>query len=1093
MLALFGIRSGEGRIVALFLIHSFFIGMAKVFADTAALTLFLDRYEAADLPFMYILSTIVIVIIGLIYTQLEKRLRFRWLLITNLLFTFGALIIFRLLFVWTEAAWPAMVLAIGIEAMWVLNSLEFWGLANRSFNVRQAKRLFGFIGSGEVVAVIAGGFAVAPLLQLFDTPNLLLLSAIGITGALTILLLTLQFSSDQAPSLKEDKRESHSIRALFKERYVVLIFILAALSVSALYFSDNIFSISAEQQYPNPNELAAFLGAFYGIAGIFQLVSRAVLSGLLINRYGVMAGLLALPLALTMFSASAVGIAEIFGRDIPLLFWLIMLVKLADKALRYTVNQSANLVLYQPFSPQKRIAVQVTAESIVEAIAGVVTGVILLALTNFLNFGAIELLFILLFVLLGWIVSVVFINREYAQVLVQALAKRKLVRSNLVLDNSSIQILVNRLQSPHAGEVIYALDTLEAAEHPSFLEALSQLCAHPAPEVRAHTLRKIASRNLSAALPAVQTMLEQEESPYIKGIAIETLAQLEEVEALDDVLTYLDAEEREVQIGALVGLLRSGGIEGVLAAGERFLSLENSTDAHDRALAAQILGQVGISSFYRPLIKLLQDEDLNVRREAIIAASKVQNPRLWPIVIQALYIPELANQAVQALIQGGDQVLPHLQTLFDADKIPRPVLIHATRACGEIGGDGVIQLLHHRIGHPDEIIRYHILAALNAAGYQAEGIDARIVYIRLREELKEAVWTLYTATLMASDERFGLLSRALQQEFSYTRRRILFLLSLLYDQDSANQIEENILHPIAERRAYALEILDVLLEQEFKPLVLPLFEESTPARQLERLLPHMPQENGDVMARYEAILTSTYRYTHAWTRACALYIAPQFENVDYSHIIVSALKNTPDDPLIQETALWALYHIAPGLYRLYTQTLNKKPDDERKTSTTITITKTIAQIERFIKGGRKMLITVELVMLLKTVSIFAETPEDLLAEVAGLLEELDVPAGTSIIRKGEHGDCMYIIASGEVRVHDGEHTIIHLGERDVVGEMALLDAEPRNADVTASQDSVLLKLNQDAFYELLSRHPEVTRGILKVLARRLRAMTQHAD
>ena len=82
---------------------------------------------------------------------------------------------------------------------------------------------------------------------------------------------------------------------------------------------------------------------------------------------------------------------------------------------------------------------------------------------------------------------------------------------------------------------------------------------------------------------------------------------------------------------------------------------------------------------------------------------------------------------------------------------------------------------------------------------------------------------------------------------------------------------------------------------------------------------------------------------------------------------------------------------------------------------------------------------------------------------------------------------MYLVYEGEVRVHDGEHTLNHLADGDVFGEMALLDSEPRMASVTAVQDTLLLRLAQEPFFELMEDRPEVARGIIRVLSRRLRA------
>ena len=70
-----------------------------------------------------------------------------------------------------------------------------------------------------------------------------------------------------------------------------------------------------------------------------------------------------------------------------------------------------------------------------------------------------------------------------------------------------------------------------------------------------------------------------------------------------------------------------------------------------------------------------------------------------------------------------------------------------------------------------------------------------------------------------------------------------------------------------------------------------------------------------------------------------------------------------------------------------------------------------------------MLSTIEKVIILKTVGIFAETPDEVLADVAGLLEEVRYSNGEVIFNKGDLGTSMYMIISGKVRVHDDNYTI----------------------------------------------------------------------
>ena len=133
-----------------------------------------------------------------------------------------------------------------------------------------------------------------------------------------------------------------------------------------------------------------------------------------------------------------------------------------------------------------------------------------------------------------------------------------------------------------------------------------------------------------------------------------------------------------------------------------------------------------------------------------------------------------------------------------------------------------------------------------------------------------------------------------------------------------------------------------------------------------------------------------------------------------------------------------------------------------------------------------MLLLIEKVLILRGVSLFTDLSEDFLSEVAFHLQEVDYPSGQTFIWKGDPGNALYIIATGRVRVHEGNTVYATLGEREVVGELALLDSEPRTADVTTLEPTKLLRLSQDVFFELLNSNPEMMRGILKIVTQRLR-------
>lgn len=133
-----------------------------------------------------------------------------------------------------------------------------------------------------------------------------------------------------------------------------------------------------------------------------------------------------------------------------------------------------------------------------------------------------------------------------------------------------------------------------------------------------------------------------------------------------------------------------------------------------------------------------------------------------------------------------------------------------------------------------------------------------------------------------------------------------------------------------------------------------------------------------------------------------------------------------------------------------------------------------------------MLSTIEKVLFLRAAPIFSGIPDAVLAELATIVEERDYPAGEVIFSKGDAGKSMYIIARGKVRVHDGDVTFNTLGERAVFGEMAVLASEPRTATVTALDDTLVFRLDQAPFFEVMGDYPEISQGVIRVLIGHLR-------
>ena len=106
------------------------------------------------------------------------------------------------------------------------------------------------------------------------------------------------------------------------------------------------------------------------------------------------------------------------------------------------------------------------------------------------------------------------------------------------------------------------------------------------------------------------------------------------------------------------------------------------------------------------------------------------------------------------------------------------------------------------------------------------------------------------------------------------------------------------------------------------------------------------------------------------------------------------------------------------------------------------------------------------------VPLFSRMDAAAIADLVSILKARTAPAGTTIIRRGDRGDAMYLIASGAVEVESAAGKV-RLEEGDFFGEMALLSREPRSATVTAARATDLLVLDADDFTRLLDRHPDI--------------------
>ncbi|KAA0256022.1 MAG: hypothetical protein EDX89_02865 [Acidobacteria bacterium] len=1194
---LLDVEEGEGKAVALCFLQAVFLGLPRLFTLTAGAALFLARYPAADVPWVYIAASLVLPASGLLHLWAGRRLSFvRMQLLTLLVLAAVPLALFLVLRSST-AAWPAFALFVWCGVELHFTNIVLWSSANRTFTVRQGKRLFGLIGAGEIVAAIAGGSVLPLLTRLLGTTELLLLSVLGF-------VLTFLGFAVSARVLRgriahgPDRRGAPSgwgeLGAVGRERFLLLIFLTYALVLSAGFFVNNVFYFQVAETFPRAADVAVFLGRFTAVASVLGLVLRSLLSGRFLLRFGLMGGLVATPAALLLAALVVLHVGR-SGLPSPALFWAVVAMRLLERLLTGALGQPAYYSLYQPLSRERRVRVQTAAETIAAPIAGGLTGAVLLLLTKGLGVSAVGLTAAFLPVLLGWLGAAVSVGRAFPGALTTALRRRGVTGADLTVnDPASLEILERGLSSPRPAEVLYCLRLLEEAEHPRLPDLLRRVLAHPDPAVRAGAYGAVERSGDAGWVPLLSARLASEEAAA-RGALLRALG----ASGRESVRPLLEeasgAKDPATRLGALVALARHAGVPDGHPALLELDRLARSADGAERAAAAGALGEVGGARAASGLALLLVDADLAVRRTAVRSAGHVRQPELWPLLVACLEVPGLRAEAVRALLESPEAASRALVSAYQAPGSSPSLRRAVVQVLGRVHDATATRFLVGELAFAERQLLSDVLWSLRQCGFRAAGPDRRIVENGLREEARRGSLLVAARRDLADTPGAELLVAALGQELVRTQRRICLFLSFLLDPEAMLRVASG-LGLSAAQRDLALELFETRVDRAHARSALPVLAErseeaplSAPEH-LERLLSGRPRAGSWIRAcavdalaarpeglpegRRRELLEDDdllVRETAAARWAGGGEGERRLSVVDRVRVLrgVSIFREI-DDEILAELAprlsevrvgareeVWgegdfrrAMYVVSEGSLRLEApgepasllrpgqtfgelSALEPEAAPERVTatepsrllrlsdvdlhdvaSTWIEVVRGIvavlcqrvraAPVARATRpagegpapaaapsawaANGEALSPLDRVLVLKTAEIFAEVPDDVLADVAGRTREVRVRRGEVLFRKGDPGTTTYVVAAGRLRVHVGDRVVAEVAERAVVGELAALSSEPRTASVSAAEDSLLLTLDQESLFDLMQDQHEIARGIIRVLVGRLRAI-----
>lgn len=136
------------------------------------------------------------------------------------------------------------------------------------------------------------------------------------------------------------------------------------------------------------------------------------------------------------------------------------------------------------------------------------------------------------------------------------------------------------------------------------------------------------------------------------------------------------------------------------------------------------------------------------------------------------------------------------------------------------------------------------------------------------------------------------------------------------------------------------------------------------------------------------------------------------------------------------------------------------------------------------------------IQFLRQVALFRSLSDKALLDLSAITIEQTIPPKNMVFKEGDKGDALYIVKNGKVNVlkrnsSGADSVLVSLGKGAVIGDMAIIDDQPRSASIATIQETTFLILTKDDFRNLLAEVPEISFQILKMTTERLRATNVH--
>ena len=891
---LIDIRTGEFRRLAPLVLTYSLVMMSVYVLKPVRNALFLNSLGINQLPYVLLLVAVVGGLTASVYSRFVRSVRIDRLIFWTFLFLISNLGLFRWILL-DAPGWVFYVFYVWVNLYGLMAIALLWLLANAAFNSREARRLFGFIGTGGIAGAILGGIFTGWAVERVGTENLLVV-CMGLLGVCVMLVRTVR-PADPEESFSANPPSGGVLASVARSDLLRSLGYMAALTAVVAAIADVQFNQIASEVYPAKDDKTAFFGEFFAYLNGFAFLFQLLVTPRVLRLFGVGTALMFLPLSLGAGSLAVLLIPGLIGG---------IAVKVGDIGFRHSIHKSAVEILYLPVPSRAKRSTKVFLDTTVDNVATGLGALLVLALTGPLGASYRSLSFVSLVLVAGWVAMLVRVRRAYVDAFRQALDRREIDPAEFrvhISDAASLNALNASLSSGNDRQIIYALDLLTAGA--GLTDSVVPLLEHPSAEVRQRALQVLYRGQPGIGLVSrIESLIGDADS----GVRMEAMrfmcrhGGMPSFERLKSYLTHEDAVVRATALGCIAaygtleeqGLVDRGAIESVL-------ENQGSTGVFGRVQAAKALGVVR-RPVLRPFLEtLMEDASPRVVQETIRSLGRMGDLDDVPWLLEKLVVPEYRLEARSALAALGPRTVPILTGYFDGEDTVVRVRRNIPGVLGEIRHQDSVDALLERLGRTARSLEYPLLKGLNKLRrgpselrFDSEKVDAALkrethVYYDMQE-----IRFILKETEQTAGVR--LLSRALGEKREEALDRLFRMLALVYSAQDMYHAYLGIVSTSKEVRASALEFLENVLERDTKELLFPLLdpvsEESARSAGYKLF--------GRTFRSWEEALQWLLEGRDPWLRACAINCVHPAS----SAALIRAVGDLQEDPepLVSETA-----------------------------------------------------------------------------------------------------------------------------------------------------------------------------------------------